>query len=170
MMAASKLHKTGIKTDGDQLYTETAYLGSILLGGKIADGIKPYMFRYSANQIIFTALWNLQNVCVPDIRILANHLSDTGELGKVGGAAYIAELTNGCSLCNIGYYASDLSESYYILEDEILAPVSAALIAEKAEKSTANTINILKRLLALGIVNKLDRGLWTLSNSLVNDP
>ena len=112
-MRATKTNKAGLKSDKEQMYTETAYLGSILLGGKIAEDIKSCMFKYPSNQVIFAALEDLQKACVPDIQILCNHLSAAGDLDKVGGAAYIAELTNMCSPCNIGYFANDLSESYY---------------------------------------------------------
>jgi hypothetical protein len=54
-------------------------------------------------------------------------------------------------------------EIYQILAEAAPEPVATSAIAEKTGKSEGNTINILRRLLAAGLVTKPERGLWVIS-------
>jgi replicative DNA helicase len=114
MTELNKEYRPGLKNNEEQLYIERAILSSFLLGSDIPADITMPMFRSTANQIIFIALKRLKKTCTPDLNILNKHLAETGELDKAGGTVYIAELTNLLpSPCNIGYYAGELTESYY---------------------------------------------------------
>jgi hypothetical protein len=104
----------GIKNDEEQLYTEQAFLGSVLLGGDIPEEITGSMFRFTKNMTIFSALKELKKTCAPDLMILHNYLADKGTLDETGGSSYIAGLTNVLpSSCNAAYYTNKLTESHY---------------------------------------------------------
>jgi replicative DNA helicase len=78
---------------------EASLLGSILIEKdaviKVADIVTPDDFYVSANGLIFAAIMDLYEARQPiDIVSLSSKLSDAGELERMGGAAYITELTN----------------------------------------------------------------------------
>ena len=80
------------------LEAEASVLGSILIEKdaiiKIADIVKPDDFYNDRNGLIFAAIMDLYEARQPiDIVSLSNKLSEAGELDRVGGAAYITELT-----------------------------------------------------------------------------
>ncbi len=78
---------------------ETSLLGSILIEKdaiiKIADVVSPEDFYVDRNALIFTAIMDLYEARQPiDIVSLSNKLAEAGELERVGGSAYITDLTS----------------------------------------------------------------------------
>lgn len=76
---------------------ETSLLGACLIDGesvhKIVDLIRPGDFYKHAHQKIFQAILNLFERSEPtDVVTLNNQLNSMGELDKVGGASYLAQL------------------------------------------------------------------------------
>ncbi len=77
---------------------ETSLLGSILIEKdaiiKIADMVTPDDFYVDRNGTIFAGILDLYEQRQPiDVISLSGKLSDAGELERVGGSAYITELT-----------------------------------------------------------------------------
>lgn len=78
---------------------EASLLGSILLDGEsisqVADALTPADFYDPAHGLIFTAMLNLYEKRRPiDLLTLTTQLKQKKELDKIGGAAYLTELTN----------------------------------------------------------------------------
>jgi len=78
---------------------EETVLGSLLLEKdaltEVVDLLKPETFYHEHHQDIYRAICQLFNRAEPvDIRTVVNQLRKDGKLEKVGGPAYIAQLTN----------------------------------------------------------------------------
>lgn len=78
---------------------EKSTLGAILIDKdaiiKIADLIRADDFYYDQNAIIYRSILDLFHKRSPiDLVTLANHLDEIGDLEKVGGRSYLAELTH----------------------------------------------------------------------------
>lgn len=78
------------------LEMERLILGSILLEGKVDASLDPMDFYHEANRIILGAIQDLQAESkVPDMITVLNRLRSTDRLDPVGGAVYLAQLTDG---------------------------------------------------------------------------
>lgn len=80
------------------LDAETSLLGSILIEKdaiiRVADVVSAEDFYVDRNSLIYSAIMDLYEQRQPiDIVSLSNKLSEAGELERIGGSAYVAELT-----------------------------------------------------------------------------
>jgi replicative DNA helicase len=78
---------------------EKSVLGSLLIDKdamiKVADLLIPQDFYYEQNAMVYKAITELFNKRAPiDLIMVANNLEEKGELKKVGGRSYLAELTH----------------------------------------------------------------------------
>lgn len=81
------------------LDAETSLLGSILIEKdaiiRIADVVSAEDFYVDRNSLIYSAIMDLYEQRQPiDIVSLSNKLAEAGELERIGGSAYVAELTS----------------------------------------------------------------------------
>lgn len=130
---------------------EKSILGAILYDNAVADGAVEILnsdgsdFYHKAHQVIFKTMISLVNCGgVADFVTITNDLQSAGLLGKVGGPAYITELTDGMfSAANARHYAQivkDKANERRIIEaaqcmiDSVYAGQSEEAIAE-AQKS-----------------------------------
>jgi len=94
---------------------EASLIGSILIEKdaiiKIADIVSPDDFYVDRNGLIFAAIMDLYEQRQPiDIVSLANKLREAGELDRIGGSAYIAELTSAVpTAAHVVHYAGIVS-------------------------------------------------------------
>ena len=100
------------------LEAEQAVLGSILLNwesfSEVVLVLKPENFYSIQNQLIYEAMMSLlsQNI-TGDSLSLMNELTKRNNLEKVGGAAYIASLTDSVpSAANVDFYAQIVLDRY----------------------------------------------------------
>lgn len=104
------------KTYPHNLEAEESVLGSILLDKdaiiKVADVITPEDFYKKAHEIIYRSMINLyEKHEAIDVLTLSNELNNTGELEKIGGASYLAELSNSVpSASHVIQYANIVAE------------------------------------------------------------
>src|SRR5437870_2428668 len=87
------------KITPNSLEAEQSTLGCLLIDQnaiyKIADVLTPVDFYQPAHQKIFQAILELTEKNKPfDVLSLTSYLKDKGILKEVGGAGYLAELTN----------------------------------------------------------------------------
>lgn len=78
---------------------EKAILGAILLEkdamGIVSEVLKPDMFYSTANQIVYGAMLELSNKSQPiDLLTITDQLQATRQIETIGGAYYLASLTN----------------------------------------------------------------------------
>ncbi len=103
------------KIPPQNIEAETSLLGSILLDKdaiiKVADSTAPDDFYVARNGLIYTAMLDLYEARQPiDLLTLANKLEAVGELGNIGGSAYLTELVDSVpSAANVGHYAGIVS-------------------------------------------------------------
>lgn len=101
---------------------EEGVLGSIMQDkdalANVIDIISPECFYVEAHQVIFSAMRDLYNKSKPvDLLTVFRHLSDSGKIDFIGGAAYLSQLTMRVgSTANIEYYARIVSEKYIARE------------------------------------------------------
>src|SRR3989344_3661810 len=81
------------------LEAEQSLLGSLLIDKeamiKIADGIRPEDFYRDSNRLIFATMLDLYERHDPiDLLALGNRLEEKDLLQRVGGRAYLVELSN----------------------------------------------------------------------------
>jgi len=97
---------------------EEAVLGALMLEKDayfvISDILKPESFYDPSHQMIFGAVQNLAIQQKPiDVLTVVEELKKRGELESVGGAAYIAELTEKvASSAHIEYHARIIAQKY----------------------------------------------------------
>jgi hypothetical protein len=93
---------------------ESGILGAFLCGSQLPDFVVPEIFYNSRNRIICKAVLELKkNKITPDILTVSKHLRETGNIDNVGGAGYIASLTNDTPLESvIPYYTKTISDEY----------------------------------------------------------
>ncbi|MBQ7159290.1 MAG: replicative DNA helicase [Treponema sp.] len=132
------------------LEAEEATLGALLLDWRamtdIVTRLRPEYFYSMQNQTIFRAMINLFSKSVTgDLLTIINELTQTGELEKAGGTAYVASLTDKVpSAANIEHYANIIVDkamrrSLIRLTSEVKASAfdetrDSRLILEDAEK------------------------------------
>jgi replicative DNA helicase len=118
---------------------EEAVLGALMLEQEplntVIDVLKPEMFYKEAHQEIYRAIHNLFNKSEPvDILTVTNELKLNGNLELVGGAYYIAQLTNRvASSANTEYHARIVLQKY--IQRELIA-VSSDIIKDAFEDTT----------------------------------
>jgi replicative DNA helicase len=118
---------------------EEAVLGALMLEQEplntVIDVLKPEMFYKEAHQEIYRAIHNLFNKSEPvDILTVTNELKLNGNLELVGGAYYIAQLTNRvASSANTEYHARIVLQKYIQRE---LITVSSEIIKDAFEDTT----------------------------------
>jgi len=118
---------------------EEAVLGALMLEQEplntVIDVLKPEMFYKEAHQEIYRAIYNLFNKSEPvDILTVTSELKLNGNLELVGGAYYIARLTNRvASSANTEYHARIILQKY--IQRELIA-VSSDIIKDAFEDTT----------------------------------
>lgn len=99
------------KIPPQNIEAEQATLGSLLIDrqaiDKIADVVRPEDFYESRHRLIFEAILELYERNEPiDLLTLSTRLEEGNHLEKIGGRAYLAELTNIVpTSSNVGHYA-----------------------------------------------------------------
>lgn len=95
---------------------ERAILGACIIDGSAiqvaVDVLQPGMFYDPANQIIFAAMCDMHKANTPiDILTLSDALAKRKELADIGGASYLAEITNNvASSANLEYHCRVIAE------------------------------------------------------------
>ena len=95
---------------------EEAVLGALMLEKDafsiISDILKPESFYSDSHQAIFGAIYNLAMQQKPvDVLTVVEELKRRGELEAVGGAVYVAELTDKvASAAHVEYHARIISQ------------------------------------------------------------
>ena len=118
---------------------EEAVLGAVLLEKEavntVIDILQPESFYKDAHQRIYNAIKNLFGKSEPiDILTVTNELKTTGELDIVGGAYYIAKLTNRvASSANIEYHARIIAQKY--IQRELIS-ISSQIINDAYDDTT----------------------------------
>lgn len=118
---------------------EEAVLGALMLEEKaiddIAEILKPDSFYVEAHQLIFRAIRQLYQDQSPiDMLTVVARLKQNGDLEKVGGPYYIAQLTNKvASAANIEYHARIISQKYI---QRMLISSSSDIIRDAFEDTT----------------------------------
>jgi replicative DNA helicase len=93
------------------LEAETSLLGSILIEKdaiiRVADVVAAEDFYVDRHALIYSAIMDLYEQRAPiDIVSLSNKLSEAGELERIGGSAYVADLTSAVpSAAHVVHYA-----------------------------------------------------------------
>lgn len=97
---------------------EMALLGSIMLRPdaiyEVIDFVDPKTFYAERHALIFEAMLDLFQKRTPiDLLSLSTHLKENGNLERVGGASYLAELVNSVpSSANIRHYAEIVQKKF----------------------------------------------------------
>jgi replicative DNA helicase len=118
---------------------EEAVLGAIMLDKEalpqVLDILQPESFYLDAHQLIYRAMQSLFERSKPiDLLTVMEQLKLQGELDAIGGAVYLAELTNKvASAANIEYHARILSQKHIQRE---LIRVSTKTIKDAFEDTT----------------------------------
>ena len=127
------------KVQPQALPFEEAVLGALMLDREalptVMDVLKPESFYLEAHQEIYRAIIKLFERSLPvDLLTVAEELRKSGDLAKVGGSYYLAQLTNKiASGANIEYHARIIAEKHIQRE---LIRVSSATIREAYEDTT----------------------------------
>ena len=101
---------------------EEAVLGALLIDANavsvVIDSLTSNMFYREANQIIYKAIFDLFTKSEPiDLLTVTNKLRKEKQLEFVGGASYLASLTNRvASSANIEYHARIVMEKFVLRE------------------------------------------------------
>ena len=117
---------------------EEAVLGAIMLEKSafdiVSEILKPECFYVSAHQSIFKAMQELQSKSTPiDILTVVEQLKVNGELEMIGGAYFVAKLTNSVvSTANVDAHARIVLEKFI---QRKLITISNETIAEAYEDS-----------------------------------
>lgn len=118
---------------------EEAVLGALMLEkealSQVIDILKPEAFYVEKNQLVFRAIQRLFEQSKPvDLLTVTQELRQQGTLEKIGGAFYIAELTNRvASAANIEFHARILLEKYILRE---LVRISSDITKQAFEETT----------------------------------
>ncbi len=118
---------------------EEAVLGAMMLEkdavALVIDILKPESFYVEAHQFIYKAIFNLFNRSQPvDILTVTEELRKQGDIEKVGGAFFVAELTNRVgSAANVEYHARIISQKFIQRE---LIKISTTIIGDAYEDTT----------------------------------
>jgi replicative DNA helicase len=98
---------------------EEALLSAIFINNEVIDDIEdlePNDFYYGAHKTIFTGMTHLfKNRSPVDLVTLAKHLRDKKKLTKVGGAAYLARISDSAPVAlNAKFYAKNIKSQSLI--------------------------------------------------------
>lgn len=96
---------------------EKAILGSVLqnpiiLSKEVVEhNFMPAFFHFEKNRLVFVTVLQLYNAGItPDILSLTQKLQNDNNLDKIGGASFIAELTDFSSVSNIAFYLGEVKK------------------------------------------------------------
>jgi len=124
---------------------EEAVLGALMLDKEaltdVIDVLKPESFYREGNQVIFASILDLFQRSEPiDILTVTQELKKQGKLEEVGGAFYIAQLTNRvASSANVEYHARIIAQKHIQRE---LIKISSQTI-EMAYDETVDVFDLL---------------------------
>lgn len=130
---------TGGKLPPQAVDLEEAVLGALMLEkealSQVIDILQPEAFYVEKNQNVFRAVQKLFEQSKPvDLLTVTQELRQLGLLESVGGAFYIAELTNRvASAANIEFHARILLEKYILRE---LVRISSDITKQAFEETT----------------------------------
>ncbi|MCX6795308.1 MAG: replicative DNA helicase [Candidatus Falkowbacteria bacterium] len=100
------------KVPPQSLEAEQSLLGCLLIDKdsiiKVVDQVTPDDFYKDAHKFVYEAIHELYNNREPiDVITLANRLEEKKQLAKIGGRAFLAQLSNAVATsANVSYYAS----------------------------------------------------------------
>ncbi|MBO4645893.1 MAG: replicative DNA helicase [Bacteroidales bacterium] len=151
----SALGNTG-KVIPQALPFEKAVLGALMIDGgaidNVANTLRPEMFYNEKHQHIYAAIFQLATKDEPvDLLTVVDQLRAENKLEFVGGAAYVASLTNGVtSAANVEYHARIVMERYVlrqlikvcgdITKDAFAEPKDVMTVLDKAETELFNIV------------------------------
>ena len=101
-------------TDKRTLEYEQCLLGAYIMGANITENITKTVFLSEPNRTIFALIQELKvRGLEPDIRLLVSELTNRGKLEAVGGAGYVASLTDTVpSTANVSFYETEVLTAY----------------------------------------------------------
>ena len=115
------------------LIAEQAVIGSLLIDNSVFDliqcGLQPDDFYHTGNKIIYSSLVDIMgNGQVADLITVQDFLTSSGNINKIGGAAYLSETTDQVSLPSyVGSYAKIVKEKS--IERKIISEASRIIEA-----------------------------------------
>jgi replicative DNA helicase len=151
------------KSPPEDVDTEQVVLGAIILEPNslmlIIDTLKAEMFYEEIHQRIFEAILSLYNDLVPvDILTVTNRLKEQGNLELIGGAYYIAQLTNRvASSVNIEYHTKIIIQKY--INRELIRTGS-----EQAREAYEDSTDVLE------LLAKSEKNLFSISETIFKKP
>lgn len=126
---------------------EEAVLGALMLEkdaiDTVADILKPDSFYVEAHQVIYRAIVQLYRNNEPiDMLTVVTRLRQNGELEKIGGPYYVAQLTNKvASAANIEFHARIVAQKY--IQRELIT--SSTEIIRDAYEDTTDVFELLDK-------------------------
>lgn len=117
-MATTELRKINIRIPPQNIDSEKALLGSIMLRPEalpeIMDIIRPEAFYSEKHRIIFVAMTDLYKKHEPiDLLTISSKLKESGDIEKIGGMSYLTELVNVVpSSSNAEHYAEIVQKKF----------------------------------------------------------
>ena len=136
----------GLRTPPQDVEAEQSVLGAMLLSkDAIADCVETMKgddFYKPAHETIYEAVLDLYSRGEPaDSVTVANYLTKTGDLARVGGAAYLHTLISSVpTAANAGYYAAIVSEQA-VLRRLVEAGTRIVQMGYDAEGDTDDVVN-----------------------------
>lgn len=123
-MAVTANKKNALKLPPQNTEAEQIVLGSILIDQnaihKVGDVLEPKDFYSPAHEEIYNAILELYGSHQPiDIATVQNRLKESGKLKDVGGASYLAELTNMVTTAAHADHYANIVKEKKILRDLI---------------------------------------------------
>jgi len=152
---------------------ERAVLGGIIIDAEnilpqVTDVLRSSDFYHGSHRIIFSVILEMHTCGIPiDLVTLRDCLHSNGDDEKVGGAAYIASLTDGLARAtNFAYYADLVKQK--AKERRILSALKNAQTAYLSGEGRAESLSDLKATLE-DVQPQPSTAIWTLYDSGVND-
>lgn len=148
---------SGLRIPPQHIDSERALLGSVMLRPdamhEIVDIVTPSSFYVEKHAKVFRAMLDLFNRSLPiDLVSLSARLSETGDLDRIGGMSYLAELVEGVpSSTNVKHYAEVVQKkcmmrmlidaSHYVAELGYSEEQELDELLDKAEKKIFEITN-----------------------------
>jgi replicative DNA helicase len=134
---------------------EQGLLGALLSGEDIPGTFDSQMFYDKKHSTIYKATRDLQALGIsPDILSVTRRLSEIGQIDAVGGAAYVASLTNSVSLQSvIPHYAECITGEY----ERRMVKTALAKALEEMDRSY-DTARIVQSVIEALSTHKTDTG------------
>ncbi len=165
------MDQPALKVPPHSLEAEAAVLGAVLLDNAAIDRVSEILetehFYRDANRKIFRAALDLSGRSEPiDLLTLTEALKTRGELGEVGGAAYVSELADrALSAANVQYHARIVREKA-ILRGLIMTASEIVTRGYEAREDVARFVDEAEQSI-YQIAEKKTRGSFTRVGELI---